>query len=54
MSDEKSVERTAFLKKQARDQIKAGILKLKQLGDSDEIIEMVLHGLHDQVKKGLR
>ena len=54
MSDERSIERTAFLKKQARDQIKAGILKLKQLGDSDQTIDRVLKGLHDEVKRGLR
>jgi hypothetical protein len=54
MQPEHSIERTAFLKKQARDQIKASIIKLKQLGDSDEAIVMILQGLHDQVKRGFK
>lgn len=54
MSDENSIERTAFLKKQARDQIKAAIIKLRQLGDSDEAIVIILQGLHDQVKRGYK
>jgi hypothetical protein len=52
--EEKQKQRTAFLKKQNRDRIKECIRNLKQLGDSDEAIVMILQGLHDEVRRGFR